>query len=134
MTYTALAVLAVAASVLLDLAVLRTRLLGRRAFWVAYAIVVGFQLVTDAWLTGRRIVTYSPSAILGEAAPRLFGDGRLAYAPVEDLLFGFALVVQSLSWWVFWGRRRARRARSSAGPATARRRESGTLTRRSRTR
>jgi hypothetical protein len=24
---------------------------------------------------------------------------------VEDLLFGFALVLQTLAWWVFWGRR-----------------------------
>ena len=34
-----------------------------------------------------------------------FGDGRIAYAPVEDLLFGFALVLATLAWWVFWGRR-----------------------------
>jgi hypothetical protein len=33
------------------------------------------------------------------------------YAPVEDLLFGFALVVQTLAWWVWWGRRAAVRER-----------------------
>jgi lycopene cyclase domain-containing protein len=95
-SYTALALAAVVASVLLDLAVLRTRLLVRKAFWTAYAIVVFFQLVTNGVLVGCSIVTYAPGAILGV---------RVAYAPVEDLLFGFALVVQTLAWWVWWGRR-----------------------------
>ncbi len=105
MSYTQAAVLGVVLTVVLDLSVLRTRLLTRRAFWAAYAIIVFFQLVTNGILTGRRIVTYDGTAVLGSATPRLLGDGRVGYAPVEDLLFGFALVVQTLSWWVFWGRR-----------------------------
>ena len=113
MTYTGLAVVAVAASVMLDLVVLRTRLLGRRTFWVAYLIVLGFQLLTNGVLTGARIVRYDGAAIIGSstataagsAAPAFFGDGRIVFAPVEDLLFGFALVLQTLAWWVFWGRR-----------------------------
>jgi lycopene cyclase domain-containing protein len=96
MTYTEAALVGVVATVLLDLYVLRTRLLTRKVFWTAYAIVVFFQLVTNGILTGRDIVTYDPDAILGL---------RIVFAPVEDLLFGFALVVQTLSWWVFWGRR-----------------------------
>jgi lycopene cyclase domain-containing protein len=95
-SYTALAVLGVAVAVVLDLAVLRTRLLTRRVFWVSYAIIVFFQLVTNGILTGRDIVTYDSDAILGL---------RIVYAPVEDLLFGFSLVVQTLAWWVWWGRR-----------------------------
>lgn len=105
MTYTTAAVLGVVATVVLDLLVLRTRLLTRKAFWTAYAIVVFFQLVTNGVLTGREIVTYDGGAILGSERPRLFGDGRVVYAPVEDLLFGFALVVQTMAWWVWWGRR-----------------------------
>lgn len=96
MSYSALAVLGVVVTVVLDLYLLRTRLLTRRAFWIAYAIVVFFQLLTNGWLTGRSIVTYDPDTILGL---------RIVYAPVEDLLFGFALVVQSMAWWVWWGRR-----------------------------
>ncbi len=110
MSYTAAALLAVAATVLLDLVVLRTRLLGRRVFWTAYAIVVFFQLLTNGVLTGRRIVTYDGDAILGSEQPQLLGDGRIAFAPVEDLLFGFALVVQTLAWWVWWGRVLRRRS------------------------
>ncbi len=96
MSYTALAVVGVVGAVLLDLVVLRTRVVTRRAFWTAYAIIVGFQLLTNGWLTGRDIVRYDDGATLGL---------RLVYAPVEDLLFGFSLVVQTLAWWVFWGRR-----------------------------
>ncbi len=48
-----------------------------------------FQLLTNGWLTGRDIVTYDPGTILGL---------RVVYAPVEDLLFGFTLVVQSMIW------------------------------------
>lgn len=96
MSYTWLSVISVGFAVVLDLVVLRTRLLGRRAFWTAYGIVVFFQLLTNAWLTGRGIVLYNSGAILGL---------RVMFAPVEDLLFGFSLVVQSLAWWVWWGRR-----------------------------
>jgi lycopene cyclase domain-containing protein len=104
-SYTTAALLGVVLTVLLDLVVLRTRLLTRRAFWTAYAIIVFFQLVTNGVLTGRRVVTYDGGAIIGDATPQLLGDGRIVYAPVEDLLFGFALVVQTLAWWVWWGRR-----------------------------
>jgi lycopene cyclase domain-containing protein len=80
-TYTAVAAVAVLAAVAADLVLVR--LLRRRAFWMAYGIVVCFQLLTNGWLTGRGIVRYDPAAILG---------WRVAFAPVEDL------------WWVWWGR------------------------------
>jgi lycopene cyclase domain-containing protein len=115
MTYTQIAVLAVLATVALDLLVLRTRLLARRAFWTAYAIILFFQLVTNGILTGFNIVRYDGAAIIGSSTPQLIGNGRLFYAPVEDLLFGFALVVQTLIWWVWWGRRGVQRE-PSAGP------------------
>lgn len=111
MTYTTVAVLGVAATALLDVAVLRTRVLARRTFWTAYAIVLGFQLVANGVLTGLDVVTYDPATVLGP---------RFAYAPVEDLLFGFALVVQTLAWWVFWGRRGVQRE-PVAGPPRWRR-------------
>ena len=109
MTYTELCVVALVASLVLDLFVLRTRLVKRRAFWVSYAIIIGFQLLTNGWLTGRRIVTYNADVVIGGAEPVLLGSGRLFYAPVEDLAFGFALVLQTLAWWVFWGRRGVQR-------------------------
>ena len=105
MTYTDAVLLGVAFAAILDLIVLRTNLLRRKAFWASYLIVLGFQLIVNGILTGRRLVVYSPTAVLGGATPHLLGGWRLAYAPVEDLLFGFSLVVQTLAWWVWWGRR-----------------------------
>ncbi len=90
MTYTQIALFAVAAAVVTDLFIARTRLLLSKKFWTAYGIMVFFQLLTNWWLTSRNIVMYSPEAIIGV---------RIASAPVEDLLFGFALVLLTLSFW-----------------------------------
>ena len=56
MTYTQLGPGAVAVMVVVDLWVLRTRLVTRRVFWTAYAIIVFFQLVTNGMFTGFGIV------------------------------------------------------------------------------
>lgn len=96
MNYTQIALFAVACSAALDLYLLHTRLLLRRAFWASYAIIVAFQLLTNWWLTSRNIVVYSKHQILGP---------RLASAPLEDLAFGFALVLAVLALWVYWGQR-----------------------------
>ncbi|WP_426560790.1 lycopene cyclase domain-containing protein [Angustibacter sp. McL0619] len=109
MSYTGLCLLALAVSVLLDVVVLRTWLVSRKAFWVSYAIMVFFQLLTNGWLTGRGVVRYDPAAVLGGGDAVAFGHWRVLYAPVEDLAFGFALILQTLSWWVFWGRRGVQR-------------------------
>jgi lycopene cyclase domain-containing protein len=95
-TYTAAAVLGVLAAAALDLFVLRVRLLGRVVFWATYPLIVFFQLLSNGILTGRNIVMYDPDAILG---------WRIAHAPVEDLLFGFAMVLLTLDLWIWWGRR-----------------------------
>ena len=121
MTYTQLAVLGVVLVIGWDLWVARTRLLGRRVFWMAYPIIVFFQLLTNGLLTGFRIVRYSGQDIIGSSTPEdgpppLVGDGRLVYAPVEDLMFGFALVVLTLSLWVLWGRRGVQREPMSGPP------------------
>lgn len=105
MTYTEAALLGVAGALVVDLFVWRTRLVTRRVWWVSYAIVVFFQLLTNGVLTGLRIVRYDPAAIIGNGRPRLFGDGRIVYAPIEDLFFGFALVLFAVSTWVWLGRR-----------------------------
>jgi lycopene cyclase domain-containing protein len=121
MTYTQIAVLAVAATVLVDLFVLRTGLLRRRVFWASYLIMFVFQLITNGVLTGRKVVRYDGDAIVGEdtpvtGTPPLFGEGRIAYAPVEDLLFGFALILLTLATWIWLGRRGVQREPFSGPP------------------
>lgn len=109
MTHTEVSLLGVVATVVLDLWVLRTRLVTRRAYWVAYAIVLFFQLLTNEWLTSRGVFTYGTDAVLG---------WRIGHAPVEDFLFGFSLVTQSMAWWVWWGRRGVQRE-PGPGPSAA---------------
>ena len=115
MSYSALAVTAVVAVLVVDLGVLRTRLVTRPVFWAAYAIVVAFQLLVNGVLTGLDVVVYDPAVIWGP---------RIAYAPVEDLLFGFAMVTLTLATWAAVNRR----------ANTPRRRGLDTDTRRSSTR
>ena len=100
MSYTVLAAVAVVVAVALDRWVLRTRITGTATWWLTYAIIVVFQLITNGWLTGREIVRYDGATILGSGRVTAFGDGRVLYAPVEDLAFGFALVLMTCAIWV----------------------------------
>lgn len=100
MSYTAFSLIAVLTAVAVDRWLLRARLTSSADFWLAYAIILVFQLLTNGWLTGRGIVTYSDDAILGTEQIRLLGAGRLAFAPVEDVGFGFALVLITCAVWV----------------------------------
>ncbi|GDX31524.1 lycopene cyclase [Actinomycetes bacterium] len=125
MTYTQLGCLAVTLAIVVDVLFLRTNLITRKVFWVSYAIIFFFQLITNGMFTGFGIVRYEDAAIIGGTspevgAPPLIGDGRLAFAPVEDLLFGFALVLISLCCWVWLGRRGLQRT-PKAGPPIWRR-------------
>ena len=126
MTYTQLAVVAIVIVTALDLWVFRTRMVRRRVFWTSYAIIVFFQLLTNGMFTGFGVVRYDGEAIIGSTSPTqgpppFLGDGRIAFAPVEDLLFGFALILLSISLWVLWGRRGLQRT-PWAGPPIWRRR------------
>lgn len=123
MTYTQLALLAVPLAVLVDLYVLRTKLVKRTVFWASYSIIIFFQLLANGVLTGAGIVEYSGAKIIGSDTPMngrppFLGDGRIAYAPVEDLLFGFAMILLTLALWVWWGKRGIQRE-PLAGPPRA---------------
>ena len=96
MTYSQIAIAAVIMAIIIDLTVSSQPLLKRRAFWASYAIILPFQLLTNWWLTSRNIVMYSPDAIFGL---------RIASAPAEDLLFGFALILGVMGIWEYLGRR-----------------------------
>lgn len=98
--YTWASISAVIIAVVVDLWVLRTRLLLSKVFWASEAIVVFFQLIVNGVLTGLGIVQYDPRVIIGV---------RLAYAPIEDLGFGFAMVTLTLCMWVRLGRTGQRR-------------------------
>ena len=96
MNYTDIAVTAFLFSIIFDLYIIKSRLLTRAVFWTSYLIILFFQLITNWWLTSREIVMYDPDAIIGL---------RIASAPVEDLFFGFALVLSVTSLWIYWGKK-----------------------------
>ena len=123
MTYTQLSVLAVILVLLIDFAVLRTALIRRKVFWVSYAIIITFQFITNGLFTGLQIVKYRDFAIIGsdsptDSAPPFIGDGRLFFAPIEDLGFGFSLVLLSMSLWVFFQLRMSDKATNAGPPRT----------------
>lgn len=101
MTYSDIALYAVLISVLADLLILRRNMLTRGIFWLTYFLILPFQLLTNWWLTSRNIVMYSPDQIIGL---------RLAAAPIEDLLFGFSLILATLTLWDFFYSRNKNRS------------------------
>jgi lycopene cyclase domain-containing protein len=98
--YTLPAVLSVVIVVALELAVFHTGLFRRPAYWLTMLIVLGFQIPVDGWLTklSAPIVIYDDRHTSGVRFP--------FDIPVEDFLFGFALVTAVL---VLWERQRERR-------------------------
>jgi lycopene cyclase domain-containing protein len=97
--YTVAALVAAVAVVLLEVLWLRTGLFRDRTYWLAMAIVFFFQVLVDGWLTklSAPIVRYDPDQFSGVRFP---WD-----VPVEDYLFGFALVTLVMLLWERAGRR-----------------------------
>jgi lycopene cyclase domain-containing protein len=91
--YTVPAVLSALGVGALELVVLRTGLFRRPAYWLSMVIVVGFQILTDGWLTklSAPIVVYDDRHTSGIRFP--------FDIPIEDFLFGFALVTAVLLLW-----------------------------------
>ena len=97
--YTVPAVVSALTVGVLELAVLHTGLFRRPAYWLSMVIVVGFQIVTDGWLTklSAPVVVYDDRHTSGIRFPWDI--------PIEDFLFGFALVTAVL---LLWERQRER--------------------------
>lgn len=110
MTYLQIALIYIVIAVLLDSVILKTNVLKLKLFWLSYSIVLFFQFLTNGVLTGFLIVTYNPEILIGSGEylttrPPFIGDGRLFFAPVEDVLFGFSMIVFTISLWIYFGRR-----------------------------
>ncbi|HEX4833284.1 MAG TPA: lycopene cyclase domain-containing protein [Trebonia sp.] len=100
--YTLPAVVAVAAVCAWELLALRTGLFRRPAYWLSMLVVLGFQVPVDGWLTklSAPVVEYSPRQVTGLRGPWDI--------PVEDFLYGFALVTAALLLWERQGQRHRR--------------------------
>jgi lycopene cyclase domain-containing protein len=102
MIYADIALNAVLVAVVFDLFILKSQMMTKGIFWLTYSLILPFQLLTNWWLTSNEIVMYADSEIIGK---------RLAGAPVEDLLFGFSMILLTLSAWEFF-KSRSRSARN----------------------
>lgn len=90
LTYTQITVYALIITVFFDMFVTKNSLLSTLRFWFSYSIILPFQLLTNWWLTSREIVVYDAESIMGL---------RIAGAPFEDLIFGFAMILAVMSMW-----------------------------------
>lgn len=88
MTYTTLAIAAVIITVLLDLLLLRTRLLLTKRYWLFMAIMSVLFFVINGILTALPVVIYASHAITGL---------RLVTIPIEDTGYLFSLVTSTIS-------------------------------------
>lgn len=100
MTYTELAVVAAVLAAVLDLAVLRTRILLTRRFAVFMAVMLLFFLLVNGILTGLPVVMYSSHAISGL---------RVISIPIEDFAYLFALITPTIALYEYLSARRGGR-------------------------
>lgn len=91
--YTAAAAVAVIGVVVLEVRLLHTGLLTTRAYWIALAICYAFMIAVNGWLTklSAPIVLYDGDATTGWRFPWDI--------PVEDYLYGFALLTLAMLLW-----------------------------------
>jgi lycopene cyclase domain-containing protein len=96
--YTAAASLAVVLVVLAERFWFRSGLFRTKAYWLSMAIIAFFMVLTDGWLTklSAPIVLYNPDEFSGIRFPWDI--------PVEDFLFGFALLTLVMLLWDRAGR------------------------------
>lgn len=88
---------AIVAVVVLELRWGRNGLYRRSSFWITMAIMWGFQIPVDGWLTrgDEPIVRYADGD---------FSGIRIGFAsPLEDFGFAFALVSLTLTLWLRFG-------------------------------
>lgn len=69
---------------LLDIVILRTRVVYKKDFWVVLGIMILFTAVFDQLLTGLPIVSYTEANMSGI---------RFFFAPIEDFSYTIAVVI-----------------------------------------
>lgn len=94
--YTLLATLSVFVIIVIDLGILKTRLISKRIFWIFWCIMFALLVIVNGYLTWRPIVIYNSS---------YFMNIRFFTIPIEDFLFGFSLITLNITIWEYCHRR-----------------------------
>jgi len=120
MTYIQIAIIYCLFAIIVDLFILKTKVLKLKMFWLSYIIILFFQFLTNGVLTRFLIVRYNDFATIGgdytTKVPPMIGDGRLFFAPVEDVFFGFSMILLTVSIWIWLGRKNIQREPFSYPP------------------
>ena len=95
--YTLLAIASAIAVILLDLLVLRTRILVMKIFWIFLIVMYGFKTLVNGYLTWRPIVLYGEEFTSGV---------RFFTIPLEDYVYGFSLIALRVVLWEYWKSKR----------------------------
>lgn len=102
MTYTALALIAATTALLLDLVLLRTRVILTRRYAIFAVVMLVFFFMVNGILTGLPVVVYAPHAITGY---------RVSSIPIEDFIYLFALITPTITIYEYLAARRDRDGR-----------------------
>jgi len=120
MTYIQIGIIYCLLAIIVDLFILKTKVLKLKMFWISYIIILFFQFLTNGVLTRFLIVRYNDFATIGgdyaTKVPPMIGDGRLFFAPVEDVFFGFSMILLTFSIWIWLGRKNIQREPISGPP------------------
>jgi lycopene cyclase domain-containing protein len=87
--YSLLSVVAVVLTIFVD-RYSRVNLLKNKEFYLFLAVILVFKFMVNGYLTGTSTVIYNPRYFLGL---------RIFSIPLEDFLFGFAMVTQGIIFW-----------------------------------
>jgi lycopene cyclase domain-containing protein len=68
----------------------KINILRKKSFYLFLALIFGFKLLVNGYLTGTHIVIYNEKYFLGL---------RLGSIPLEDFLFGFSMVSLGVIFW-----------------------------------
>ncbi len=90
--YTILAIVSILAAILID-GITKVKVLQRKEFYLFLAIILGFKLLVNGFLTVKEIVIYNPSFFLGF---------RIGSIPLEDFGFGFSMVALTIIFWEYF--------------------------------
>lgn len=100
--YTILAIIGVIVVVLVELFIVRSGIFRKPAYWIAMGICMGFQIPVDGYLTklSNPIVVYNLDMKSGIRFPWDI--------PIEDFVFGFAMLTTVIMVWQALKNRRSR--------------------------
>lgn len=90
--YTIIAIFSVFAALILD-KILKTSIFKKAIFYFFLIIIIFFKFLVNGYLTGKLIVIYNPQYYLGV---------RIGSIPIEDFLFGFSMVVITITFWEYF--------------------------------